>query len=32
VVEALSKATRPVKEALGNHIDIFEGAQNDRTI
>jgi aryl-alcohol dehydrogenase-like predicted oxidoreductase len=32
VVEALNEATRPVKEALGNHIDIFEGAENDRTI
>ncbi len=32
IVEALNKATQPVKEALGNHIDIFEGARNDRTI
>ena len=31
IIEALSKATLPLKEALGNHIDIFEGAKNDRT-
>lgn len=32
LVEALNEATQPLKQALGNHIDLFEGAANDRTI
>lgn len=32
IVEALNTVTQPLKKALGNHIDIFEGAENDRTI
>ncbi|MEZ5040190.1 MAG: aldo/keto reductase [Saprospiraceae bacterium] len=32
IVEQLNRATQALKEGLGNHIDLFEGAANDRTI
>ncbi len=30
-VELLNRITLPVKEELGNHIDLFESVENDRT-
>jgi myo-inositol catabolism protein IolS len=32
VTKALNKATLPVMEALGNHFDYYESAENDRTL
>ena len=32
IVAALDEATAPLKAALGNHIDMFESVENDRTI
>ncbi|MFC2125079.1 aldo/keto reductase [Bacteroidota bacterium] len=32
IINSLNDASEPIKEKLGDHIDIFEGAENDRTI
>ena len=32
IIQRLNDASDPIKEKLGDHIDIFEGAENDRTI
>lgn len=31
LVEALNLATQPVRDALGNHLDYYQSAENDRT-
>jgi aryl-alcohol dehydrogenase-like predicted oxidoreductase len=31
IIDELNDVTRPLKEKLGNHIDLFESAENDRT-
>lgn len=32
IIKDLNRITSPVKRALGNHIDYYESAENDRTI
>ncbi len=31
LVEALNRATQPVRDVLGNHLDYYQSAENDRT-
>jgi aryl-alcohol dehydrogenase-like predicted oxidoreductase len=32
VMEKLNSVTEPLKQQLGNHLDLYESAENDRTL